>query len=201
LPVAAGIGGGSADAAAVIRAVRRANAELEARVDWYAIARRLGADVPVCVLNRAAIMRGIGGKLEPIAALPPLPAVLVNPMVPVPAGKTAEVFRRLAAPPLRKTVTQETPAATPGSFTSRDDLMRFLRSVGNDLTGPATSVVPEIGGVLAALEEAPGALLARLSGAGPTCFAVFETPEAAQAAATRIKSAHPTWWAATVVLQ
>ena len=97
LPVAAGIGGGSADAAAVIRAVRRANPDLAASIDWTRIGAGLGADVPVCLESKTAWMTGVGEIVTPMRGWPALQAVLVNPMVPAPVDKTAQVFRRFGA--------------------------------------------------------------------------------------------------------
>ncbi len=203
LPVAAGIGGGSADAAAVLRAVRRANPDLADAIDWYGLAREIGADVPVCLLNQAAVMQGVGERLTPLKSLPPLPAVLVNPMVPVPVDKTAQVFRALNAPPLSP------PAAKPpceqdfsesGPGETVRDLVLYINRQGNDLAGPAIAVVPHVASALATLERDHGALLARLSGAGPTSFGVFETWKAAARAREAIKARHPAWWAEAVVL-
>ena len=100
IPVAAGLGGGSADAAAVLRLIQRANPAHAARHDWLALAAGLGSDVPVCFADRACRMSGRGEIVEPIGVLPPLPAVLINPQVPVPPNKTRAVFTQLAAPPL-----------------------------------------------------------------------------------------------------
>lgn len=206
LPVAAGIGGGSADAAALLRAVRRANPGLAATIDWLGVAREVGADVPVCLLNQAAVMRGVGERLEPVQALAPLPAVLVNPMAPVPADKTAQVFRLLDAPPLPTSPgavmpggeDATSPATEPGSTVR--DLVLYINGKGNDLAGPAIAVVPQIASALASLERDHGALLARLSGAGPTSFGVFDTWNKALRARAAIKADHPEWWAETVVL-
>ncbi len=191
LPVAAGIGGGSADAAAVIRAVRRANAHnAMTGIDWNVIAIGVGADVPVCLTSRAQRMTGIGQHLTAIEALPELAAVLVNPQLPVPADKTAQVFRKLAAPPL----TGRSSAASPNHFVSRAALLSHMRTVGNDLLGSARLVVPAIGDVLSALNACPSCELAQLSGGGPTCFGIFPDMTAASAAVATISRAHPSWW-------
>lgn len=196
LPVASGIGGGSADAAAVMRAVARANPGLASAVPWHGIARRLGADVPVCLLDRAAMMRGVGERLEPLPSFPPLPAVLVNPMVRVPENKTAEVFRRLAAPTLKEPLPVEAPAPAGRA----QDILAYIEAAGNDLTAPAQAVVPEIAGVLKSLTAEARCHLARMSGAGPTCFGLFETWRAAEEAARRMSELHPGWWTAAVTL-
>lgn len=190
LPIAAGIGGGSADAAAVLRAVRTANPDLADRVDWMGLAAKLGADVPVCFHNRPAIMRGIGEKLEPLDNLAPLTIVLVNPQVPVPPDKTARVFRALAAGALNP----EFPEHARRTFATRSDMLAFMAATGNDLTAPAVATVPEIGGVMDALSRTKGAELVALSGGGPTCFAVLADEASAEAAAARLRDDHPTWW-------
>jgi 4-diphosphocytidyl-2-C-methyl-D-erythritol kinase len=202
LPVAAGIGGGSADAAALIRAVRRANPGLADAVDWFGLARGLGADVPVCLLNRAALMRGTGERLEPLKALAPLPAVLINPMAPVPPDKTAQVFRLLEAPLLQKPTVAAAQAsdAEDGPPSSGRELVLYINRHGNDLAGPAIAVVQQVASALAALERDHGALLARLSGAGPTAFGVFDTWKMAERAREAIKARHPAWWVEAVVL-
>lgn len=190
LPVAAGIGGGSADAAAALRALRRANPELATNVDWWAIALRLGADVPVCLEDRPAWMSGIGERIEPLEALPVLDVVLANPLVPVPADKTAQVFRALGAPALASA--DEAVPAKP-RMACRDELVRRIDG-GNDLEAAARQVVPAIGAVLESLRAEPGCRVAAMSGAGPTCFGMFDDAEAARAAAASLAARHPAWW-------
>ncbi len=194
LPVAAGIGGGSADAAAVLRAVRRANPALATSIDWYAIAAALGADVPVCLNSAAQFMWGTGRQTRAVSALPRLSVILANPGVPL---STGTVFRALAAPPAVPAI--EEPAA-PGPFADGAALMAFMRACGNDLEPPAIAQCPEVGDVLETLLAAPGARLARMSGSGPTCFAVFDNAEAARAAAQSIQRARPQWWVAPAML-
>ena len=198
LPVAAGLGGGSADAGALLRAIRRANPQVSRDVQWLDVARRLGADVPVCFGSTACVMSGIGENIEPIIGLPKLPAVLVNPQAAVPADKTARIFRELAAAPLAEP--PPAPPALSGPFRDPAPLVAYLLSQDNDLVAPARTVVPEIAAVEAALAQQDGALLVRLSGAGPTCFAVFDSPERAIAAQARLASSHPRWWIATATL-
>lgn len=197
LPVAAGIGGGSADAAAVLRALGRANPEIAGAVDWAGIALKLGADVPVCVKSSPAFMWGIGERITELSGLPKLPAVIVNPMLPVPADKTAQVFRRLGAGAL---AADDAEPKVPGPFADVGALVSYMRGVGNDLERPAMSVVPAIAEIRAALSECDGCLIAQLSGGGPTCFGIFESAEAAVAAADRLKAAHPSWWIAKTAL-
>ena len=190
LPIAAGIGGGSADAAAVIRAVQRANPAAGAAIEWTDIAACLGADVPVCLAPRAQRMTGIGERLTAIPALPKLAAVLVNPQVPVPADKTAQVFGKLAAPPLATAPGE----VSPNQFPSRAALLAHMRITGNGLLPPARAVVPAIDDVLAALAASRSCELAQLSGGGPTCFGIFPDMHAAHTAAATLSQTHPTWW-------
>jgi 4-diphosphocytidyl-2-C-methyl-D-erythritol kinase len=196
LPVAAGIGGGSADAAAVLRAVKLANPELENGIDWMGLAAKLGADVPVCFLNAPAMMRGIGEQLQPLRSLPPLCLLLVNPQTPVPPDKTARVFRSLNAKPLAPLIPHQVRIV----FETRSALLAFMTATGNDLLKPALQVVPEIGVVMGALKVCAGVEHVALSGGGPTCFAVFADEASAAAAAANLRADYPTWWiAATMV--
>jgi 4-diphosphocytidyl-2-C-methyl-D-erythritol kinase len=201
LPVAAGLGGGSADAAALLRAVRRANPERAGAIDWHGLAARLGADVPACLAGVPALMRGIGDQLEPLAhPLPPLPAVLVNPRVPL---STAHVFRGLAASSPsprfslvegRREGTGAAPSAT--DFPDLQALLAYMRARGNDLETPAVALLPVIADVKAALAAEPGCLLAAMSGSGPTCFGLFADDAAAASAASALVLSHPAWWIA-----
>jgi 4-diphosphocytidyl-2-C-methyl-D-erythritol kinase len=199
LPVASGIGGGSANAAAVLRAIRTAHPQATSGLDWMDIARRLGADVPVCLADRAVWMSAAGDQLHDLASpLPQLHVVLVNPQAPVPADKTARVFRALGAPPISGSgdgVSTARPA-----IPDRNELMALIQRVGNDLEAPATAVVPQIQDVLAALETCPGVEIASLSGAGPTCFAIFPDKALATAAAALLIEAQPSWWIVPAVI-
>jgi 4-diphosphocytidyl-2-C-methyl-D-erythritol kinase len=185
VPVASGIGGGSADAAAALRLLNDLwrtdlNEEGLAR-----IALELGADVPVCLRSRSAVMRGIGEVLEPAPPSPALPVVLVNPRAPV---STAETFRRL---------TIRSGAASPDlpdQFTNAHELARWLLQTRNDLEAPARLQAPSISEVLKALEVSRECLFARMSGSGATCFGLFESEGLAARAATQITARHPTWW-------
>jgi 4-diphosphocytidyl-2-C-methyl-D-erythritol kinase len=180
LPVAAGIGGGSSDAAACLRAlVRLTGARLPEDV------ARLGADVPVCLLARAARMRGIGEEVTPLARLPLLHAVLVNPRV---AVSTPAIFKRLARhdnPPM--------PARLPGWHTA-ENLIHWLSTQRNDLEAPAIAEAPVIADVLQKLSASEGCALARMSGSGATCFGLYPDPHAAQRAARALRRDHPAWW-------
>jgi len=194
LPVAAGVGGGSADAAAALRLLARANALDLADLRLADAAKGTGADVPICVDPRPRIMRGIGEKLSDPLPLPRLAAVLVNPGVPV---ATRDVFGALAAPRL------STPNATGRQAQiplRREELLAFLRAHGNDLEAPAINMAPVIAEVLARLRAAPGCELARMSGSGGTCFGVFASEIAAMAAARDIAATNPPWWVCPTVL-
>jgi len=193
LPVAAGIGGGSADAAAALRLLARLNglAADDARIQQVAL--KTGADVPVCLASRACDMTGVGETLLPLS-LPKLPAVLVNPRVPV---ATKDVFAALGlrSGELRVGVTDVIRApAWPDQGASVGDWVKVLAGVPNDLEPPALRVQPVIADVLSALRSGPGAQLARMSGSGATCFAIFSSASDAQTAAARISAEHPAWW-------
>lgn len=187
LPVAAGLGGGSADAAAALRLLMRrhsAPGDLEALLP---VAREIGADVPCCLYSRAALMTGIGERLHKLGALPPIPALLINPLLPL---ATCDVFRELGAAPFAET---DGPPAMP-HFETVAELLDYTRARRNDLEPPALRLLPEIADVFAALSAAPGALLCRLSGSGPTCFALFAEMGKAEAAARIIAAGYPQWW-------
>jgi len=199
LPVAAGLGGGSSDAAALIRLLQQANAGHPdlSRVDWQTLAAKLGADVPVCVARRPIFMWGIGEKLSAlpdIAGAPEvIPAVLVNPRLPL---ATRDVFKALAAAPL---VTAPAPPEVPALRTC-DEVAAYMRVVGNDLEPPAQALLPVIADVKAALAAQAGCLHAALSGSGPTCFALYASKDAARAAADAITASEPGWWVVATTL-
>jgi 4-diphosphocytidyl-2-C-methyl-D-erythritol kinase len=186
LPVAAGLGGGSGDAAATLRGLNRlwrlglGTGELEP------LARGLGADVPVCLAGQPARMRGIGERLEWAPGLPPLPLLLVNPDRPLP---TAAVFKGLGALP--PPVPEQGPPPR-----AHAALLRWLRARANHLEAPARRLEPTIDAVLAALAAQPGCELARMSGSGATCFGLFADQTALEAAADRVRRAQPHWWVA-----
>lgn len=190
LPVAAGIGGGSADAAAALRLLARANDLAETDPRLIEAARLTGADVPVCLPSKPCVMTGVGENLSPLA-LPRLPAVLVNPRLPV---ATKDVFAALG---LRNGEQNAKASALPGwpvAGATQAAWIAALKAGRNDLEPPALKVEPVIGEVLAALRAAPGVALVRMSGSGATCFAIFDTGADAKAGATAISAAHPTWW-------
>lgn len=185
LPVASGIGGGSADAAATLQLL----------VDLWGLpygpdaladlAITLGADVPMCLAGTPLRASGIGEVVTPLPALPAFSLVLVNPGV---AVSTPAVFKALASrdnPPL---------PALPPAFAEVHDLAGYLSGCRNDLEAPALALVPQIGDVLAALRATWGCLLSRMSGSGATCFGLFAHADEAATAAARIAAAHPAWW-------
>ena len=187
LPVAAGLGGGSSDAAAALRLLARANRLAADDPRIRRVARRTGADVPVCLDPKTRRMRGIGEVLSAPLDLPPLAAVLVNPGVAVP---TRDVFEHLARKPgvvARAGRARPLPAA-------RADVIAMLAGTRNDLEAPAIALQPVIGRALAALRRAPGCELARMSGSGATCFGLFPSARAASVAARALAQAHPRWW-------
>jgi 4-diphosphocytidyl-2-C-methyl-D-erythritol kinase len=185
LPVAAGVGGGSADAAAVLRGLRRLWRVPLDDAGLRRVGLGLGADVPVCLPGRAARMRGIGELLEPLDEAPELHLVLVNPRRPL---ATAAVFAGLGAHRSDGRAEDPPVARAPTAW------LDWLRRTRNDLEAPARRLLPVVGEVLAALAADPGCRLARMSGSGPTCFGVFEGGEAARGAAGRIAAARPRWW-------
>ncbi len=183
LPVASGIGGGSADAAATLRLLARLWGVVADEAALHALALRLGADVPVCLTSRPARMGGVGEALSPAPDLPPFGMVLVNPGV---AVATPSVFRARAGG-------FSDPAALPAGWPDAAAMARDLAALGNDLEIPAVALCPVIGEVLAALRATPGCLLARMSGSGATCFGVFADATEAGEAAGRVR--RPGWWA------
>ena len=191
LPVAAGIGGGSADAAAALRHLARVNGIAFDDARLMLAALRTGADVPVCLASRACIMTGVGERLSPPLRLPALHALLVNPGV---ALATRDVFAVYKGGNQAHALS---PQAVPHEFVA---LIGYLDTHGNDLTEAAIVRAPLVADVLAALRALPGVRLARMSGSGSTCFALFATTEEAKTAAARLAAAHRQWWVAPVVL-
>lgn len=184
LPIASGIGGGSADAAACLTALCRLWGVAADTPELFALAAGLGADVPVCLDGRAAYFGGIGDILDEAPPLPDCPALLVNPGVPVP---TPAVFRNRPA-------LYSWPARLTRAPTGIEDLADLLSRRRNDLTEAAIEVAPVIAEVLEALEDTERCLLARLSGSGATCFALYPDDQAAATAAAALAAARPDWW-------
>jgi 4-diphosphocytidyl-2-C-methyl-D-erythritol kinase len=187
LPVAAGLGGGSADAAAALRLIARANGLAIGAPRFYEAARTTGADVPVCLDPRPRVMRGIGELLSGPIDLPPLPAIIVNPGVAVPTKDVFANWKPQTTPvPLDQSVLAK--------LKNRDLLLQFLTLQGNDLEMPAIAVAPVIAEVLATLRGLPGCALARMSGSGATCFALFKTAADALIGAGMLHERRPQWW-------
>jgi len=186
LPVAAGIGGGSSDAAATLRVLQRLWRVVVDDAKLQALAVGLGADVPACMGGRAVWVGGIGEWIEPAAALPNAGILLANPRRQLP---TASVFGA-----------RHGRYGKPGRFApmpaDASGLAQILTHRRNDLTEAAIGLIPEIGIVLARLSALPGALLARMSGSGATCFALFADRRAAESARNAITAAEPGWWSA-----
>ena len=174
LPAEAGIGGGSSDAAAVLRAIGGSTVEQQIS---------LGADVPVCMLATAARMRGVGERVEKVA-LPPLPALLINPRVsmPTPAVFSAMTKRTNAEMPMIPT------------FEGVADAADWLATMRNDMQDAAISIQPVIERALSDLQSTRQCLLARMSGSGATCFAIYPTMKAAHFAAYELGAMHTDWW-------
>lgn len=181
LPIASGIGGGSADAAAALRLLSR----LWGVAIPPPLAATLGADVPVCLAQAAARMGGVGEILSPPPTLPPFGMILANPGI---AVATPEVFRARAA----TGAAFSRPAALPAGWPDVSSMARDLAATTNDLQDAAIRLGPEIDAALTVLAALPGCRLARMSGSGATCFALFDTPDVAERSAAAL--AHPGWW-------
>lgn len=186
LPVASGIGGGSTDAAAALRGLDALWGLKMAPDALRRIGEGLGSDVPVCVEPAASWMAGRGESVTALAGIPRAPMVLVNPNVPVPTG---QVFRALSE---RRGVGLPMPPPMDGL----DALIAWLRRTGNDLEAPARIIAPAVAETLDALQALPGALMARMSGSGATCFALFDSDETARDASLALRTDHPDWWCA-----
>ena len=189
LPVAAGLGGGSSDAAAALRLLARANGIVPDDPRLMQAARATGADVPVCLDPRSRRMSGIGDILSEPLVLAPLPAVLVNPGVAVP---TREVFAALNLKPGAQSADTGPPKTTA--------LLDEIAQGRNDLEEPAIELQPVIAKVLAVLRNLPACQLARMSGSGATCFGLFDSAHAAEAAARELHVGYPDWWVRATVL-
>ena len=199
LPVAAGIGGGSADAAAALRLLARAsNLEIDdPRI--VEVARETGADIPVCLASRACTMTGVGENLA-MLDIPAMPCVMVNPRVGV---ATKDVFSALGLAKGELLAGVGDVMLSPGWPADGASFDEWIDAIGhgtNDLEKPALQVEPVIGDVLQALRETEGVRLARMSGSGATCFGIFTTDAQARAAAQLIARAYPAWWVHAGVL-
>lgn len=184
LPVASGIGGGSADAAATLRLLAR---QFGHPLPPPASVLALGADVPVCLAGTPLRMRGVGEDLKPLPALPPLWLVLVNPRIPVSTPQVFAALTRRDNPPV--------PDLPGPALRSATALAGWLaEQTGNHLAAPAQAIVPQLDRVQSALAATHGCLLARMSGSGATHFGLFASKDAAQRAARVLAGAHPGWW-------
>lgn len=189
LPVASGIGGGSADAACALRLLCQFwHIDLQ---HAHTVAPTLGADVPVCLAQQATRMEGIGEILTPSPALPSMGMLLVNPGVSV---STPSIFKRLA---ITNGITKRPPLSLPrDGWNTLEELVTFLRTTGNDLQAHAIAQEPVISTVIDLLHTLPGVHFSRMSGSGATCFALFKSASEAQKA-SQILAAHPaskSWW-------
>ena len=195
LPVAAGIGGGSSDAAAALRLLARANNLAADDPRIRSAAADTGADIPVCLGAVARMMSGVGDKLGAPIKLPTLPALIVNPGLPL---ETRRVFTRMALPPGWTNIAGAHPPIN--SDQSFADLLQTLKRGRNDMEDAACSLAPIVSDVLAVLGAAPGCRLARMSGSGATCFGLFVDCRAAARAKKAILAAHPGWWVKSTIL-
>jgi 4-diphosphocytidyl-2-C-methyl-D-erythritol kinase len=193
LPVASGLGGGSADAAAALRLLRSMSETPIGDEELFALAATLGADLPMCLFSQALLARGIGESLEPLDSFPPVHLVLVNPMIQL---STADVFRQLQ--------NRDNPVLPllPDPMTRPAQLGLWLTETRNDLEGPAIALLPIIGEMIERIRVAPGCMLARMSGSGATVFGVFGSGAQAHQAAHDLRAQWPSFWvaAAPVVL-
>lgn len=185
LPLASGLGGGSADAAACLRALNGLWRLDVAEGELLDIAAEIGSDVPACLLSSPCWMEGRGERVTRLAPMPPFELVLVNPGVAVPTGP---VFAALNA---RSGVGAIAP---PPILASVWDLVAYLADAGNDLEAAAGRFAPVIEDVLSALGHEPACVLAQMSGSGATCFGLFDGSVYAAGAAERIAQEHPHWW-------
>jgi 4-diphosphocytidyl-2-C-methyl-D-erythritol kinase len=184
IPAGAGLGGGSADAAAVLLDLNRYFAAGVAAEELSAIGLALGADVPMCLAGCALRARGVGEDIDRLAGWPALPMVLVWPGRPV---STAEAFRSLAR-------WDNPPLPAPPSSCAPSEVAGYLAHCRNDLEAPALKLCPDIGAVLDALRETHGCLIARMSGSGSACFGLYADAALAEAAAEQVAVARPDWW-------
>lgn len=195
LPVASGIGGGSADAAAALRAILRLNSLAVDAPTLAELALQLGADVPVCITSNACRMRGIGEIIDDWPLAPSLHAVLVNPLIGV---STAGIFKHLGLVPGSRADT-----GIKGGFdgvNNTDASLGWLKTCRNDLEPAACHLEPVISDVLRAVGQLPGCRLSRMSGSGATCFGLFENADGAATAAAELARQHRTWWVVATAL-
>lgn len=194
LPVAAGLGGGSADAAALIRIFKRYFSDQGfdlSRFDFLKFSQKFGADIPVCVSSNPAFMHGIGEIVEPIDHVAQMHMLLVNPRIAVPTGS---VFKALNSAPYHEGEKGTIDELRSLVLSDVDGVIDVMEKVPNDLLQPALKVAPQIGDVLAEIDGLDGCLISRLSGSGATCFGLFETKEDLQRGSALLRSRFPKWW-------
>lgn len=190
LPIGSGIGGGSADAAALMHVLHSVWKLPFTAQEMQAFALQIGADVPVCYNRKTVFMSGIGEQLQETSIPPALPALLVNPLQSL---STIQVFKQGVA-----CFSLPDPEASPPM--QHDSFIAWLKARKNDLEPPAIALMPVITDILTALEHQPGCQLARMSGSGATCFGLFSNEEAAARAAEAIRHEHPCWWVQTTTI-
>ena len=190
LPSAAGLGGGSADAAAALLALAELW-QVPAEPDRLTeIGLSIGADLPVCLRGRSTRMQGIGERLLPAPVVPPCGVILLNPGIPLATG---DVFAA-------RTGAFSEPAELPSRFADTAVLVASLAACRNDLEAPAKASAPEVGTALATLKALPGARLVRMAGSGATCFALFDNAASAEAALARLELPAAGWWSAATAI-
>jgi 4-diphosphocytidyl-2-C-methyl-D-erythritol kinase len=190
IPVAAGLGGGSADAAATLRLLNRVWKLGLGPETLAEIGVRLGADVPMCLVSRPLVASGIGERVAPVAGMPALAVVLANPGIAVPTGAVFAGLGKEERAPL---------PALPPRFKSTLDLVHWLRQTRNDLIDPARVVSLKAVAAAKALAADPDCAFARMTGSGATAFGLFMSQAAAERAAERLKAAKPAWWVAAAM--
>jgi len=192
LPVGAGLGGGSADAAAALRLLAQANKLPQDDARLYEAAREIGSDVPVCLSSVPRWMSGTGHELSSPVAMPKLFVVLVNPGIPL---ATRDVYGALAARTVAAPVKAERANVQVQMLPrSRKEFLTLVSGLTNDLEPPAFRLAPIVEEVLAKLRDQPACVLARMSGSGSTCFGIFASRNAAKLAARTLAIRHPKWW-------
>jgi 4-diphosphocytidyl-2-C-methyl-D-erythritol kinase len=195
LPLAAGIGGGSADAAAVLRLLAERAGIAHEDDKLVAIARQLGADVPACLVGRPCLAHGIGELLQPLERFRRVPLLLANPGIAVPTAAVFSGWSAIAQPPAAIDQRRIEAAVDPAT------LADALAGYSNMLQPAAIGVAPEVASVVDELERSKGCLLARMSGSGGTCFGLFGDDSEVAVAAAALRARHPNWWIAPTRLQ
>ncbi len=191
LPSGAGLGGGSADAAAALRLIAKVNRLALEDPRIHDAARATGADIPVCLDPRPRIMRGIGEILSAPLVLPRLGILIVHPALALPTGP---VFKALGLAPGEQLLARSAARSVSPPASEPDALLAWLAAERNDLEQAAISIAPQVADALEAIAELPGCRLARMSGSGSACFGLFDSSSAAAAAGRRLTAAHPSWW-------